>query len=150
MTGKWTACSQEWLQQQHTQLTSWCTPLHYNCLSFFPSFLIWSLTFNVKNVPVTLHILKNNQLSWTPLCGHISWDSCKQTPKVAVCSPDLWGWGPALYPAPSSQDPEFNHPIVTGGKAAPDLYISHVSTYEVLQDCLPLSAPWSPGSGICH
>lgn len=82
------------------------------------------------------------------MVSHISF---KEIPKQAkVCSPEVKGWDPAACLAPSSQNPEFNHPLVTAGKAAPDLHISHVCRCEDQQECLPLSAPPPSGPGICH
>lgn len=58
------------------------------------------------------------------LQSHIPWSSFKQiSEEDGLYSPESQGCGPAFCSAPSSQDPEAHHLMVTAAKAASDFPI---------------------------
>lgn len=96
----------------------------------------------LKHANVTLQVLKNNQFSWTPpraLAHKILPSRSLNKSKAALLKSRVEIL--LICPAPSTQDPEFNHSMVTAVKAASDLHLSHVCRYEFQQEHPPLSAP---------
>lgn len=104
-----------------SQDTCCCFQLLY--ASFSHLILVRSLLFIFTGLPPPLsdflHFgmgqwrrwsLKIRQFSWTPLQGHIPWDSTKQIPEQAkVCSPEVKSCDPAFCLVLCSQGSELHH-----------------------------------------